>query len=279
MDKGEDEFEQKMLGMDIPLKHFISKEEKENSWKKILEGVERPSLTTRVIRLTLAVAAACGLIALGIFCPYSDSTLRTIGSEKLNVSLSDGSVVTLNRNSSLKLDRSFEAGNRSTRLQGEAFFNVKRDPQHPFRISIGSSQIEVLGTSFNVRYVNGEASISVRSGKVKVQSGAETIILSSGQKVFVTDDGTMRLESWDENDLAWYTGILIIRDKDLTEVASLLSGLFDKQIDVSPTLSACRISGKVKFETIADVLNIVKQTLDIEWKEDSNTIHVYGKGC
>jgi ferric-dicitrate binding protein FerR (iron transport regulator) len=72
---------------------------------------------------------------------------------------------------------------------------------------------------------------------------------------------------------------LVIHDKTLNEVAAILSTVFDKNIEVSPTVSTCRMSAKIEYETITDVLNIIKETLGVEWKNEPKRIFIYGKGC
>src|SRR5690625_7284292 len=70
--------------------------------------------------------------------------------EQRIITLSDGSVVRLNRNSRLQLQN--EPGHsRKAWLEGEAYFDIQTDPERPFTISSGDALVEVLGTSFNVK--------------------------------------------------------------------------------------------------------------------------------
>ena len=69
---------------------------------------------------------------------------------KTKIVLPDSSTVWLNANARLVYPRSFEDVNRKVSISGEAFFQVRKDKNHPFIVDIGELQVEVLGTSFNV---------------------------------------------------------------------------------------------------------------------------------
>lgn len=276
----DDEFERKMLDMDIPLKHFISNEEKETCWKEILTAVEKPRRAVRLLKTVTTMAATFVLIILVLTWQWnSDTRFRTAQHEKLHVDLADGSNVTINASSSVILSRSFGAENRTLRLDGEAFFKVKKNTSLPFIVNIGSSEIVVTGTSFNIHYRRGEGYVSVRSGSVKVRSATGMAVLREGEKLHISNDGSLALAQWDENDLAWYSGTFVIKDKSLGEVAAMLSKLFSRRIEVSEKVASCRISARIKYETIADILDVIDDTLGTEWKEESTRIYLYGKGC
>ena len=87
---------------------------------------------------------------------------------KTKIVLPDSSTVWLNANARLVYPRSFEDVNRKVSISGEAFFQVRKDKNHPFIVDIGKLQVEVLGTSFNVMTdtYNDEIRISLLEGKV-----------------------------------------------------------------------------------------------------------------
>ena len=66
------------------------------------------------------------------------------------LTLMDGTKVCLNSNSKLKYPSEFGSGNRYVQLEGEAYFEVAKDPDHPFVVDVNNMQIKVLGTAFNV---------------------------------------------------------------------------------------------------------------------------------
>jgi transmembrane sensor len=120
------------------------------------------------------VALAAVLLTTGVIAVHPDShdgfeayTTRT--GETRSVALGDGSQVHLNTRTRLE----WAAGSSERRAvlrEGEAFFEVKPDPQRPFRVELAGSEIQVLGTSFDVyRKADGRVSVTVLDGKVRVE--------------------------------------------------------------------------------------------------------------
>jgi transmembrane sensor len=281
-DKKDAEFERKIREMKIPLPDFISEEEKETSWKEILFAVEKIPSRKLLIHPVQWMVAATVLIIAGFAISVwlnAEQSFRTNDHEKLNVSLSDGSTITLNYESKLTLADNFGENNRKVFLEGEAFFNIHKDELHPFVIGVGKSEVYVLGTSFNVNSKNNRVEVSVRSGKVRLQTHDNVLDLKADEAGRISDTGELSIFQWDPNDYSWYSGTLTLKNRSLKEVAAILSKLFNRKVSVSPPVSECTLSAKISYETIEDILNILKETLEIEWSNDSNTIYIHGKGC
>nr|WP_068888140.1 FecR domain-containing protein [Pedobacter panaciterrae] len=81
----------------------------------------------------------------------------TKGGEKKKITLPDGSMVLLNARSVLTVDKNFNDKNREVNLVGEAFFDVTHNKNRPFKVHTEDFDINVLGTSFNVKIYPGEA--------------------------------------------------------------------------------------------------------------------------
>jgi transmembrane sensor len=104
--------------------------------------------------------------------------------------LADGSSVTMNADSRLKYPVSFDGPNREVYLTGEAFFDIQKDPEHPFIIHTDKMNIRVLGTSFNVRSYPGDAVMetTLLQGSVEVtfpDRPADKIILRPSDKLVI----------------------------------------------------------------------------------------------
>jgi len=85
------------------------------------------------------------------------------------IELPDGSIVHINQKSKLHYPENFSANERIVELEGEAFFDIKKNPQKPFIIKAGNKKIKVLGTSFNVNtnFEGEKVEVYVETGKVK----------------------------------------------------------------------------------------------------------------
>jgi transmembrane sensor len=104
--------------------------------------------------------------------------------------LADGSSVTLNADSRLKYPASFDGPVREVYLTGEAFFDIQKDPEHPFIIHTDKMNIRVLGTAFNVKSYPGDASMetTLLQGSVEVtfpDRPADKIILKPTDKLVI----------------------------------------------------------------------------------------------
>ena len=138
---------------------------------------------------------------------------------KTKIVLPDSSTVWLNANARLVYPRSFEDVNRKVSISGEAFFQVRKDKNHPFIVDIGKLQVEVLGTSFNVMTdtYNDEIRISLLEGKValyeKGQSSKSAKILMPNQEAkYSPSNGEIMISPIRmDNVMSWITGNLALR--------------------------------------------------------------------
>jgi ferric-dicitrate binding protein FerR (iron transport regulator) len=121
--------------------------------------------------------------------PIAQNTVSTRPGSRSKIQLSDGTEVWLNADSRLLYDQ-FSGANREVELTGEAYFDVAKDPDHPFLIHTASIDIKVLGTAFNVRSYsnerNTETSLFRGSVEVTVRNNPEKkIILKPNEKLIV----------------------------------------------------------------------------------------------
>lgn len=104
-----------------------------------------------------------------------------------HLTLADGTKVWLNAESRLEFPDRFNGNTREVRLQGEAYFEVKKDVKRPFIVHTDYLSTRVLGTSFDVRaYSRKDASVTLVSGRVQVKTGDLAQILSPGEQAALT---------------------------------------------------------------------------------------------
>lgn len=153
--------------------------------------------------------------------------------ERRKVVFPDGSTVWLNKNSILNYPKSFGGDNRRVTLQGEGYFDVVRDSEHPFIIETGQTLVEVVGTSFNVRDYRkeGMTQIAVNTGTLRVTliKNLDEGILLKRNEIATHFDGDQRITKMAANDLSG-TEILIkafqkIEENYVTE-SNTSSGFF-----------------------------------------------------
>lgn len=152
-----------------------------------------------------------------------DRYITAVG-EQHSISLKDGSLVSLNTHS--EVDVRFSEHGRDIRLQnGEALFTVKHDAQRPFRVHVGDTVIQALGTQFNVYRQNHGVLVTVIEGSVKIsQPGASRIqgpVLVAGQAARVENRQIETTEHADTAQaLAWRQRQLVFQRASLQDIAT-----------------------------------------------------------
>jgi ferric-dicitrate binding protein FerR (iron transport regulator) len=175
----------------------VSTVDEDAAWARFKNRVKNPLQKEAVVRkmnlggwLKIAalfiLVAGAGLLGYQLF---SDNKVEEVlvASQALPVvdTLPDGSVVTLNKNSSLNYPSKFKGNARAIALKGEAFFNVTPNKEKPFVINVNDVQIKVVGTSFNVRSENGVTEVIVETGVVQVTRNNKMVELRPAEKLKV----------------------------------------------------------------------------------------------
>ncbi len=190
--------------------------------------------------------------------------------------LPDGSVVTLNKHSSLTYAPAFgKTTVREVNLTGEAFFDVRPDKSRPFTIHVNEVTVTVLGTSFNIRSNAGSTEVIVETGLVQVANTHEMTRAWPGEKVIAVRTRETLAKEAVRNDLySFYrTGKLVCRETPLHELVSALNEAYDADIVIgNPTIRNLRISTVFEQESLPDVLNIIRETLNIKIINHQNQI-------
>lgn len=153
----------------------------------------------------------------------SINTLSTTRGQTFALILSDGSKVWLNAGSSVSFSASLIShGVRRISLHGEAFFQVARDRNHPFIVSTGKQEVEVLGTEFNVSsYVPSSMITTLVKGSIRLKSTAkkgQNIIISPGQQAQATSNGFILSQVDTTEAVAWKNGYFQFDEADLPRI-------------------------------------------------------------
>ena len=190
--------------------------------------------------------------------------------------LPDSTVVTLNSNSKLTFPRKFEGDVREVSIEGEAFFDVKPNPEKPFVINAGDAQVKVLGTSFSVSAYPGKETVDVivKTGKVQVIS-KNTELQTANREVFLIpgEKGTMfnknkmleKSVNTDPNFLSWKTHDLVFDKVPLHDVIQCLEKTYHIEIELTdPELNNLLYEGHFAQEPAEFVLDIIRLTFNLE---------------
>lgn len=190
--------------------------------------------------------------------------------------LPDGSKVTLNANSSVKVLRSLMGReSREVWIDGEAFFEVmKKNDGAKFIVHTNNFDVEVLGTKFNVNDRRGKTEVVLAEGKVKlVTKGQMPLIMNPGEQVSLStaQDGFERQVAKTKKYEAWRNNRLVFENTPLSEVGQMILDYYGVKVVVSDSLLATRqFTGTLPNNDLDVILLALKTAykIEIERKED-----------
>lgn len=213
--------------------------------------------------------------------PHVVNTLYTPAGQRAQLVLQDGTVVWLNAKSKLTYPAQFSGNKRRVTVEGEAFFNVSKDPFKPFIVSTKEIDIKVLGTQFNV-YSYPEADYvqtSLIEGSVRVffkNKECKSVTLKPNQQVTVAN-GKMKVEPIRLREhFLWRDGIYAFENEPLIDILKKLELYYDVRILVKdPSLFNDTYTGKFRQrDSLDDVFRVLQQIrkFRIEKDKDRNII-------
>jgi transmembrane sensor len=258
--------------------------------------VKRYNPASRRTQKTIALAtvfkiAASILILIGFsyfgWNYFSKKTIKTDITEIHALILPDGSKATINAGSKLTYKKDYGKEYRTVTLEGEAFFEVEKNPQSPFIIKLDGAEVKVLGTSFNVKAYKDmdKIEVTVSEGKVTVyEKGQEAnkVIVTNGEKAIYDKQLKIVQKEFNENRnfIAWKTRLMIFENDNLSIVTKVLSDVYHKPIIIqNPEISHCPITTIFDNKDLDTVLKVLKSTLDLVFEEKNGVIYIKGKGC
>lgn len=193
----------------------------------------------------------------------SINTLSTPLGGQYQIVLSDGSKVWLNAASSLKFPDSFSGKARIVELDGEAYFEVAKNKDMPFKVISKLGEVEVLGTHFNVMSYADEIVMktTLLEGAVRVRSDQIAKRLKPGEQAILSENGSMQIT--DDVDLngtiAWKNGVFHFNDADIKSVMRQVARWYDLNVTYEGKVPTKRLTGKISRNVKAsELLNMLE---------------------
>jgi transmembrane sensor len=176
------------------------------------------------------------------------NTLATPKGGQYEMLLPDGSKVWLNASSSIRFPSVFPASERRVEITGEAYFEVAKDKNRPFRVKFNKSEVQVLGTSFNIMAYpeEGPSKTTLVEGSVYIRNVNQNTKLRPGQQAAVLPTGKIKTQyiALDEA-IAWKNGMFYFKDAGIEEVMRQLSRWYDVEIFYSGKIPVRQFTGRV----------------------------------
>jgi ferric-dicitrate binding protein FerR (iron transport regulator) len=191
------------------------------------------------------------------------NTLSTPRGGKYQVVLPDGSKVWLNAESSLHFPTAFTGNQREVTLTGEAYFEVAKNKEKPFRVKVDGMSINVLGTHFNVNAYSDENTIktSLLEGSVKIIKNNKSNLLKPGnQAVLNKKQDKIDISDVDMSGVvAWKNGLFQFEGADITTIMREIGRWYNVEIVYSGKIPNRTFEGKIsRSAELSEVLRILE---------------------
>jgi ferric-dicitrate binding protein FerR (iron transport regulator) len=227
------------------------------------------------IAVSVIVVVGAGLLAYLLLSRPAKEVILLAQQTVINDTLPDGSMVTVNKGSSISYLSKFKGDKRQVALKGEAFFNVTPNKNKPFVISVNDVQITVVGTSFNVKSINGNTEVVVESGIVRVTKAGKTVELKANEKIEVeAKDSVLKKEEVSDRLYNYYrTKQFVCDDTPLWKLVEVINEAYNSNIIINdPALRNASITTVFDNESLDQVLNVISETFSIEVIKQGDTI-------
>lgn len=189
-------------------------------------------------------AAAAAAAMMGAFWLTAGTEFSTRPGQQRNVTLADGSTVTLDTDT--RIDVALDDGERNVRLRsGQAYFAVAPDKARPFRVLVEGNEIRALGTEFNVRRNGRRTEVYLAHGSVAIRKRGSEIILRPGQQALISPAKAPRIVTAEPDRMqSWRRGKLIFDAVPLADAVAEVNRYGGKPIRLADVATGrVRVSG------------------------------------
>lgn len=201
------------------------------------------------------------------------------------LSLPDGTRVWLNRASTLRYPKNFRSNKREVELEGEAYFEVTKNPHRPFIVSSKAMSVKVLGTVFdyNTKSEANKEEVSLLEGMVQVIGHKEEgkVTIMPGQKVILDKQNHRMIVEQVNADLeaVWHNNMIPLKNANINEIVRILERFYNVHITVDSNFDKnMTYSGVIKRNnTIDSVLSALSYAIPIRYTITGSYIHLANK--
>ncbi|MGN6639476.1 MAG: FecR family protein, partial [Mucilaginibacter sp.] len=213
--------------------------------------------------------------------------LKTGNGAIKNIKLPDGTSVTLNAASVLKYPNAFDGKTREVYLSGEGYFDVAKDHSHPFIVHTNKSDIQVLGTAFDIKCYDNDSLFEATLFRGSIQAsvknaGNDKVLLKPSDKLVIDNTrhflttGTHLDADTTNIETAWMHNKLIFKDQPFSLLANSLSRKYGVNIIFNNrSLKTVKLTGEFDRENINQVLLSLKLVAKFNYKIADNGIYIF----
>ena len=202
--------------------------------------------------------------------------LKTPRAGEYKMILPDGSKVFLNSASILKFSNNFNKGDRRVELYGEAYFEVAHNKDLPFVVKFNNTEVEVLGTHFNISAYHGEKTkATLLEGSIKIRTNKDQELLKPGDEASIAD-GVLDVQKVDTyKSIAWKEGMFYFHEDGIKEILDQIARWYDVKIAYNGEPSTKKYSGDIRRQaTLNQVLEMLNAVSGADFTLKDRTVTV-----
>ncbi len=205
---------------------------------------------------------------------------------KIDFTLNDESKITLNKNSRFTYSNKYGISDRNIQLEGEAYFEIKKDPSRQFVVAVQAGAnpvfIKVLGTTFNLKLDKEKEQViaTLAEGSIQFENAEQTIMIFPNQELtyhYSTNDISIK-EVIVEDHTLWKSGLIKYKTVSFLYLVTELEKIFKVKIIIqnkhleNPEVT---VTGTFSEEqTLEEILTVVSRSLPFEWTRDNGVYYI-----
>jgi len=289
--------------------HFINNDSLVPASTKFKKGLFAVVITAIVAILTTAIYLNYNNTPTILAEVHSKSEISTKNGSKTNLVLPDGTKVWLNAGSEMTYDKNYGIKIREVTLNGEAYFDVKKNAEKPFIIHTAKMEIKVLGTAFNVKCYKGEKTFetSLIRGSIEVtlKDRLEKILMKPNEKLIINTEekekitaapnkimpvstsskpiillSNLTIYSKDNTvvETAWVQNRLVFVSETFEDIALMMERWYGiKIIFTNEMLKKAKFTGSFEKESITEALNAMQLLSPFNYGIINNIVTISAK--
>lgn len=210
----------------------------------------------------------------------AQNVLQTAHNGEFQIMLEDGTLVHLNYNTVLRFPEHFSSRERVVYLEGEAFFQVARDKQRPFKVMTRDMTVKEYGTEFNVNtYSSKRTEVVLVEGSIGILNGEKETLLKPGERAVMDAQSTgVKVYKVDVYSyIAWHEGRFVFDNERLGDIMETLSHWYNVEVVFDkPELKELHFIGNLdRYGSLSSILNAISHTKGLRIEIKGNKVYIY----
>jgi transmembrane sensor len=209
------------------------------------------------------------------------NTITTPRGGETQLLLPDGTKVWMNAESTIKFPAVFCSKFRKIELSGEAYLEVAENKDSPFRVMVKGTEVEVLGTHFNINAYGESPNVNTTllEGSVRLRNSSREALLKPGQSGVSSANGKLTVKYVNVEDaIAWKNGYFVYQDEDIYSIMEKAARWYDVEVEYRGNMKDKEFYGRgQRYENISELLKNLQLTGEVHFKVEGRRVIVMSK--